>query len=167
LISILKIDQSKTALQTGLPAPSLYKNYRLGSRSVCDLWTGWRHIKYRRAYANEVIPCHQFNLTYYSWCLVPVLRLQNVAPYYIFVYLYFSGPQESWSVHVCCLHLKMEFRSCTRGRQWCGIIYCHLWTASIKPRLLVLVQAMLHEGFPFHQFNLTYFSWCLVPVWRL
>jgi len=22
-----------------------------------------------------------------------------------------SGPQGSWSVHVCCLHLKMEFRS--------------------------------------------------------
>jgi len=21
--------------------------------------------------------------------------------------------------------------------------------------------------FPFHQFNLTYYSWCLVPVWRL
>ena len=38
----------------------------------------------------------------------------------------FSGPQGSWSVHVCCLHLKIEFRSCARGRQWCGIIhyYC-------------------------------------------
>jgi len=32
----------------------------------------------------------------------------------------FSGPQGSWSVHYCCLHLKMEFRSCARGRQWCG-----------------------------------------------
>jgi len=30
-----------------------------------------------------------------------------------------------------------------------------------------LVQAMLPEGFPFHQFNFTYYSWCLVPVWRL
>ena len=37
--------------------------------------------------------------------------------------LYFSGPQRSWSVHVCCLHLKMEFRSCSRRRQWCGIIH--------------------------------------------
>ena len=35
----------------------------------------------------------------------------------------FFGPQGSWSVHVCCLHLKMEFRSCARGRQWCGIIH--------------------------------------------
>ena len=26
---------------------------------------------------------------------------------------------------------------------------------------------MLPEGFPFHQFNITYYSWCLVPVWRL
>jgi len=45
-------------------------------------------------------------------------------------------PQGSWSVHVCCLHLKMEFCSCARGRQWCGIIHYHWWTASIKPRLL-------------------------------
>jgi len=30
-----------------------------------------------------------------------------------------------------------------------------------------LVQAMLPEGFPFHQFNITYYNWCLVPVWRL
>ena len=41
-----------------------------------------------------------------------------------------------WCVHVCCLHLKMEFRSCARGRQWCGIIHYYWWTASIKPRLL-------------------------------
>ena len=50
--------------------------------------------------------------------------------------LYFSGLQGSWSVHVCCLHLKMEFRSCSRRRQWCGIIHYYWWTASIKPRLL-------------------------------
>jgi len=48
----------------------------------------------------------------------------------------FSGPQGSWSVHVCCLHLKMEFRSCTRGRQWCGVMLNYWWTASIKPMLL-------------------------------
>jgi len=30
----------------------------------------------------------------------------------------------------------MEFRSCARGRQWCGIIHYYWWTASIKPRLL-------------------------------
>ena len=29
----------------------------------------------------------------------------------------------SWNVHVCCLHLKMELRSCDRGCQWCGIIH--------------------------------------------
>ena len=27
----------------------------------------------------------------------------------------FFGPHGSRSVHVCCLHLKMEFRSCARG----------------------------------------------------
>jgi len=30
----------------------------------------------------------------------------------------------------------MEFCSCARGRQWCGIIHYYWWTASIKPRLL-------------------------------
>ena len=50
--------------------------------------------------------------------------------------LVMNGPQGSWSVHVCCLHVKMEFCSCARGRQWCGIIHYRWWTASIKPRLL-------------------------------
>ena len=36
---------------------------------------------------------------------------------------YISGPQGSWSAHVCCLHLKVEYPSCARGRQWCGIIH--------------------------------------------
>ena len=49
--------------------------------------------------------------------------------------------------------LKIEFRSCARGRQWCVICHYHWWTASIKPRLLCSLQAMLLEGFPFHQFN--------------
>ena len=31
----------------------------------------------------------------------------------------------NFCVHVCCLHLKMEFCSCARGRQWCGIIHYH------------------------------------------
>jgi len=30
----------------------------------------------------------------------------------------------------------VEFCSCARGRQWCGIIYYYWWTASIKPGLL-------------------------------
>jgi len=29
------------------------------------------------------------------------------------------------------------------------------------------LQAMFSEGFPFYHFNITYYSWCLVPVWRL
>jgi len=45
----------------------------------------------------------------------------------------FPGPQGSWSVHVCCLHLKIE---CARGRQWCGIIHNYGWTASLKLVLL-------------------------------
>jgi len=34
----------------------------------------------------------------------------------------------------------MEFRSCARGRWWFGVFHYHLWTASIKPRLLFLVR---------------------------
>ena len=32
---------------------------------------------------------------------------------------------------------------------------------------LFLVQPMLPESILFHQFNITYYSCCLVPVWRL
>ena len=47
---------------------------------------------------------------------------------------FFSGPQGSWSVHVCCLHLKMVYRSCASR--------------------CFLVQAILPEGFSFHQFHI-------------
>jgi len=52
-----------------------------------------------------------------------------------------------------CLHLKMEFRSCARGRQWCGIFHYHWWTASIKPRLLYSYSGLVSWGLPFLQFN--------------
>jgi len=42
----------------------------------------------------------------------------------------------SGSMGCICLHLKIAFRSCTRGRQWCGIFHYFWWTASIKQRLL-------------------------------
>jgi len=42
----------------------------------------------------------------------------------------------------------MEFRSCARGRQWCGIIHYLWWTASIKPRLL-FSRACFPRAFPF------------------
>ena len=51
-----------------------------------------------------------------------------------------------------CLHLKMEFRSCARGRQWCGIFHYHWWTASIKPRLLFSHLGIVSWGLPFLQF---------------
>ena len=54
--------------------------------------------------------------------------------------------QGSWGVHVCCLHLKMKFRSCARGRQWCGIIHHYWWTASIKPRLLFFRESYASWG---------------------
>jgi len=52
-----------------------------------------------------------------------------------------------------CLHLKMEFRSCARGRQWCSTLHYHWWTASIKPKLLFSHSGLVSWGLPFLQFN--------------
>ena len=41
------------------------------------------------------------------------------------------------------------------------------YICSLLKKLNFLVQAMLPEDFTFHQCNITYYSWCLVPVWRL
>ena len=49
----------------------------------------------------------------------------------VVIFFWISGIMEC-----TCVHLKMEFCSCARGRQWCGIIHYFCWTASIKPRLL-------------------------------
>jgi len=71
---------------------------------------------------------------------------------YSYVTARHSATRMYMEVHVCCLHLKMESCSCARGRQWCGIIHYHWWTASINRGCCFPVQAMLPEGFPFHQF---------------
>jgi len=43
------------------------------------------------------------------------------------------------------------------------IIHNYWWTASIKPRLLFSRACYASWGLPFHQLNITYYSWCLVP----
>jgi len=45
-----------------------------------------------------------------------------------------------------------------------GQVYGSIKTLSVFP---MQATFMLPEGFPFSQFNLTYGSWRLVPVWRL
>ena len=58
-----------------------------------------------------------------------------------------------WSVHVCCLHLKMEFCSCARGGASVVWHSLPLMNSFNKTEAAVcLVQAMLPEGFPFYQF---------------
>ena len=56
-------------------------------------------------------------------------------------------------------------------RQGASVVWHHsllLMNSCNKTEAAVfLAQAMLPEVFLFHQFNLTYYSWCLVPVWRL
>jgi len=59
---------------------------------------------------------HQFNLTYYiqlvlSACVAAV----KYRPFYIIVKLYFSGPQGSLTVHLCCLHLENSTAHVLRG----------------------------------------------------
>jgi len=78
-----------------------------------------------------------------------------VADLFIIEKPYFSVLRDHW-LYVC-LHLKIEFRSCARGRQWCAIFYCHRWTASIKPRLLFSHSGLVSWGLPFLQFNTPYF----------
>ena len=85
-----------------------------------------------QAMLSEGFPIHQFNLTYYSWCLV----------------------------HVCCLHLKMEFRSCAGGVSGVASFITTDEQLQSNRGCCFLVQAMLPEGFPFQQFNLAYYSWC-------
>ena len=66
-----------------------------------------------------------------------------------------------------CLHLTIiEFRSCIRGRQWCGILRCHRLTASIKPRLLFTpCKLCALRTFFSNSFNLQLvFSACVVVV---
>ena len=46
------------------------------------------------------------------------------------MYLHFSIPLRPWTV--CCLHEKMEFRSCAKDRLWCGLFHYHWRTTSIQ-----------------------------------
>jgi len=112
----------------------------------------WRPLKTKRnrvdfslnvVYVSFSVGCFLFNpikgFWMIDWCS-PVLHHCVVICF---------GPQGSWSVHVCSFHLKMEFRSCARGRQWCGIIHYYWWTASIQPRLLFSRASCFMGAFPF------------------
>ena len=65
----------------------------------------------------------------------------------------FLVPRDHW-LYVC-LHLKIEFCSCDRGRQWCGIFHYHWWTASIKPRLLFCHAGLVSWGLSLSSVNET------------
>ena len=54
---------------------------------------------------------------------------------------------------VCCLHLRIEFRSCARIRQWCGNFHYHWCTTSIKPRLLFFHAGYASRGLPLSSVN--------------
>jgi len=95
---------------------------------MSTLFTTFFSLNIFSIYIFNISPIYITNLSLVCVCYV------FICPRTASVCSYFSGPQGSWVV--CCLHLKIEFRSCARRRQWCGIFYYHWWTASIKPRLL-------------------------------
>ena len=58
--------------------------------------------------------------------------------------LYFSNLLGSW--FVCRLPLKIEFRSCARGRQWCGT-FITIDKQLRKQQLLLVPPCLPHEDF--------------------
>ena len=76
--------------------------------------------------------CVRFMYKYLALCYI--FSFFNPTPIVFFKDISCSCTQGSWIV--CCLHLKIEFRSCPRRRQRCGIFHYLWWTASIKPKLL-------------------------------
>ena len=76
----------------------------------------------------------------------------------VVVQLYFSGPQVSWSVHVCCLHLKMEFRSCAKGASVVWHYLLLLMNSFNKTDAAVFSCRLCFQGaFPFISFIITCF----------
>jgi len=84
----------------------------------------------------------------------------------LYIWVIFSGPQGSWIV--CCLHLKIEFRSCARGRPWCGIFHWNWCTASIKLKLLFFPYMLCFlRAFPFISLIMSAASYLAKRVKRL
>ena len=84
------------------------------------------------------------------WIISYKYRLLSELNSWLHCVVIFSGPQGPLTVSI---HLKMEFRSCARGCQWCGIFHYHWWTASIKLRLLFSHSGLnVSWGLPFLQF---------------
>ena len=52
-----------------------------------------------------------------------------------------------------CTDTRYHHCNSTEISQWCGIIHCYWWTASIKPRLLFARAGYSSWGLSFHQFN--------------
>jgi len=63
----------------------------------------------------------------FSACLT-ALKCRPVLHHCVDIFFWSSGIMDC----MFCLHLKIEFRSCARGRQWCGIFHYDWWTALIK-----------------------------------
>jgi len=80
-----------------------------------------------------------------------LIRDQQILTSFILCSHIFLVLRDHW-LYVC-LQLKMEFRSCARGRQWCSIFRYHWWTASIKPRLQFSHSDLVSWGLPFLHFK--------------
>ena len=114
------------------------------SHATYDSWE-----QYFSNYLPEIVSCYILNVPPKMLCLCGGCKMSprtSSLCSHIFLVL-----RDHWLY--ACLHLKMEFRTCARGRQWCGIFHYHWWTASIKPRLLFSHSGLVSWGLPFLQFN--------------
>jgi len=64
-----------------------------------------------------------------NWTCIYLIHFYSMVLVHHYVFIYF------WSFEIlnCMVYLKIEFRSCARGLQWCGIFYNHWWTALKSP----------------------------------
>ena len=92
---------SAQQLRIGMASLSSYKSEM---EFICDVWSRVLTIRYEKMFIMDIIK--------------PILHRRRAYNRVSYV-----GIQHA--VHVCCLHLKMEFCSCPKGCQWCGIIYYH------------------------------------------
>jgi len=81
------------------------------------------------------------------------------------VSLYFIW--SSWIVDCMMLIFKKEFRSCAPGASVMQNLSSLLKNNFNKPEAVLFHACCTSWGFSISQLNLTFYSWCLVPVWRL
>jgi len=80
---------------------------------------------------------------------VAAVKCRPVLHNCVVMFFWYSGIMD-----VCCLHFKIEFRSCARGRQIdAGVASFNFSLMNRFNKTEAAMQVLLPEGFPFHQFS--------------